>query len=450
MSDIMLAPEIEALIERGDREALRLELEGWHDADLAELIAGRPPTEAWSLLSVLPLDRQAEVFGHFEVPVQIDLARVIGRRQLALIVAHMSSDERADLFNRLSPEQQEALLPALAQAEREDIRRLASYGEGTAGAIMTSDYATLTPELSAREALDKLRREAPAKETIYQSYVVDQRRRLLGSVALEDLIMALPGTTVAELMDAEPVFARVDEDQEEVARKVARYDLIAIPVVDGGDMLVGIVTHDDAMDVAEEEVTEDFQKVGAVGRIEGGVREASLTTLYSKRAPWLVLLVFGNLLSGFGIAYYEETIATYLALVFFLPLLIASAGNAGSQAATLMVRALATGDVVLRDWGLFLGRELAVGLALGLTMALAISGIGLWRGGPDIAFVVAVTMVVVVIVGSVIGMSLPFLLSRLNLDPATASAPLVTSIADAAGVVVYFGFATAFLGLPAS
>jgi magnesium transporter len=202
------------------------------------------------------------------------------------------------------------------------------------------------------------------------------------------------------------------------------------------------------MDVAEQEATEDFHSIGTVGKLEKSVRDAGVPLLYRKRVLWLVLLVFGNIISGAGIAYFEDTIAAYVALVFFLPLLIGSAGNAGSQAATLMVRALATGDVHTRDWGRMLRRELGVAGLLGLTMAVAVSVLGIFRGGQEIALVVALTMVVVVIIGSMVGVSLPFLLSCFKLDPATASVPLITSIADAAGVIIYFSMASALLGLP--
>ncbi len=403
------------------------------------------PHHVWAMLDLLPLEDQAGVFGYFERDFQVELAHTAPRAKLARIVTEMHSDERADLFNELSEEQQDALLPALAQAEREDIRRLAGYDEGTAGSIMTSDYALLNETLSAAQAIEKLRHEAPDKETIYRAYVTSPDRRLVGAVRLQDLILAAPRTLVRDLMEEEPVFVTVDEDQEEVARKISRYDVLALPVVDAEHRIVGIVTHDDAMDVIQEEATEDFHKVGSVGELDTSVRDASIGLLYRKRIAWLVLLVFGNLLSGAGIHYYEDTIASVVALVFFLPLLIGSSGNAGSQAATLMVRALATGDVQLKDWGKMLGREVLIALLLGLTMALAVSGIGWYRGGPGVAIAVALTMVLVVVVGSLIGMLLPFLLSRFKLDPATASAPLVTTLADASGVFIYFGVATAIL-----
>jgi magnesium transporter len=436
---------LRAAIRAGDASALRAVVEGEHPADIAGALEEFEVHHVWAVLDLLPLSEQAVLFGYFGRDFQVDMAHQAARAGLARIVSAMNSDERADLFKGLSAEQQDALLPALAQAEREDIRRLAAYEEDTAGSIMSSDYAVLTASLSAAQAIEKLRHEAPDKETIYRAYVISPDRRLLGVVRLRDLILASPKTLVQDLMEADPLAVHVDEDQEEVAHKISRYDVLALPVVDADGRLVGIVTHDDAMDVLQEEATEDFHKVGSVGDLDSSVRNASIGLLYRKRIAWLVLLVFGNLVSGAGIHYYEDTIASVVALVFFLPLLIGSSGNAGSQAATLMVRALATGDVMLKDWGRMLGREVLIAVLLGLTMALAVSGIGWYRGGPGVALAVALTMVLVVMVGSLIGMSLPFILSRFKLDPATASAPLVTTLADASGVFIYFGVATAIL-----
>jgi magnesium transporter len=248
-------------------------------------------------------------------------------------------------------------------------------------------------------------------------------------------------------MDHSFVALPATADREQAVNLIQRHDLDAVPVVDSDGVLVGIVTVDDVLDVAVEEATEDFHKVGSVGPIRTSLLETGVGILYRRRVGWLLALVFVNLFSGAGIAYFEETIAATLVLIVFLPLLIASAGNAGSQAATLVVRAMATGDVNLRDWFQLASKELAVATALGLAMALAVSVLGFYRGGADIGLIVALTMVIVVVVGSLIGMSLPFLLSRLNLDPATASAPLVTSIADIAGVLIYFSIARWYLGV---
>ncbi|MBU2113489.1 MAG: magnesium transporter, partial [Gammaproteobacteria bacterium] len=292
-----------------------------------------------------------------------------------------------------------------------------------------------------------LRREAPDKETIYSAYVVDAARKLIGVVTLRDLILAPLQMPIEELINHDPIYASVDLPQEEVATLIAKYDLLALPIVNSEHQMVGIVTYDDAMDVVAAEATEDFHKTATIGKLETSVKDASIGLLYRKRVLWLVILVFGNIFSGAGIAHFEGTISSHIALLFFLPLLIGSSGNAGAQSGTLMVRALATGEIKLRDWGYLLGKECLVAGLLGLTMAAAVVGLGWWRGGYDIAVVVAATMMLVVLAGSLIGLSLPFLLSRFKLDPATASGPLITSIADVAGVVLYFSIATWYLGL---
>jgi magnesium transporter len=450
METTTLVEELEAALAADDNAGIRAVVDSIHRADVAEAVETLDLAAIWRVLSTLSPRDRAETYGYLNPQCQVELARSLDRRQLAHILRHMSSDERVDLFNQLAPDQQEELLPSLAQVERDDIRQLARYEEGTAGAIMTSDYATLAPEFSASKAIERLRLEAPDKETIYQAYVIDSHRRLLGTVSLRDLIVARSSDRVGELMNANMIATRVDESAEDTAAMLSRYDLIALPVLDQDERLVGIVTYDDAMDVAEEEATEDIQRVGSVTALESSVRQAPITLLYRKRIAWLVILVFANALSGMGIAQYESTLSTHLALVFFLPLLIASSGNAGAQAATLTVRALATGDVRASDWTRMLARELLVALLLGATMALVVSLLGIYRGGVEIAVVVAATMVAVVVVGSLIGMSLPFVLEKLGLDPATASAPLVTSLADICGVLIYFTIASWYLSAPVS
>jgi magnesium transporter len=385
---------------------------------------------------------------------QREIAAGLADEFLARVIAKMASDDRVDLLQAMPDERGEILLHLLARAEREDIRRLSSYEEDTAGAIMTSEYATLSPELTTRQAIEKLRLEAPDKETIYYAYVIDEKRRLLGLVSLRELILARPDTKIETIMRRDPICANVNDDQEEVARLMAKYDLIAMPVINGNDALVGIVTFDDVHDVIEEEATEDFHRMGSISQVSGGddlvdigLKDASPWLLIQKRLPWLLALVFMNIFSGAGIAYYEDTIQAAVALVFFLPLLIGSGGNAGAQSATLMVRALAIGDVERKDWLKMVGKEIGIALAIGVCMGIAVSFIGIFRGGPDVAVIVSVAMVAVVLFGSLLGMSLPFLLTRFNLDPATASAPLVTSVADIGGVVIYLGIASWYLGL---
>jgi len=448
--------DIKALHISGNSEAMQRLLLTWQPADIAEILSDLLHEDSFSLedvadlLLLMPLSTRARIFGYLPLNEQGRLSHILPPLDAAQLIQEMPHDERADLFNLMSEDLQKTLLNSMEAVEREDMQQLASYEEGTAGSIMTSDFATLEAHLNASDAIIQLRKTGRDKETIYQAYVIDSSKKLLGTLSLRDLIMAEPETPISDFMTREMISIRADESREIAAQAISKYDLIALPVLDNADRLVGIVTYDDAMDVASEAADVDFRKVGAVGEIVGGLKDASIRLLYKKRVFWLVLLVFGNIFSGAGIAYFEETIEAYIALVFFLPLLVDSGGNAGSQSATLMVRALATGEVMMKDWAGMLVRELIVAGLLGATMAAAVSLLGIWRGGMEIALVVAITMQVVVVVGSVIGMSLPFLLSKLKFDPATASAPLITSIADACGVIIYFGVATFILDIPSA
>lgn len=448
MSYAVLAASLRSAMQRNDQSAISHVVSEMQPADIADFARYEPAYTVLSLLMLLPEAQRGPTFGYLETEQQRDIAEKMTDEELAKLVSSMDADERADLFHLVEPGRQPAILRQLSKRERDDLRKLASYEEGTAGAVMTSEYVAVPEDIDVAEALSLLRASAPDAETIYQIYCVDVQGRLKGAVSLRQLILAAPHLPISELMVEDVVFVTAETPQEEVSRLIAHYDLLALPVINGGERLVGIVTYDDAMDVAEEEATEDMHKGASVGKLEGSLRSASLYELYRKRVVWLVLLVFANIFSGAGIAHFEETIEAYIALVFFLPLLVDSGGNAGSQAATLMVRGMATGDVRTRDWAKMLGREVGVALGLGLTMALAVSVVGIFRAGTDIAIVVALSMVLIVMVGSLIGMLLPFILQRFNVDPATASTPLVTSIADASGVLIYFALATAILGLP--
>lgn len=445
VNDVLMAGLPVALRE-GDQDSVQRLIAELNPADIADLI-GALAEQALDipLLMSLDLERRADTFGYLPITAQTDIAARLSTGALAELVTEMPSDERADLVKQLDENVRHTLFKRLAREEREDLRRLASYKEGSAGAVMTSDYASIPSGTRIAEALDILRNTAPDKETIYQCYVVDADHRLLGTVSLKQLILAPSNQLIDELMLRDIVCADVDSSQEEVARLISRYDLIALPIVNHDETMVGIVTYDDAMDVAEAEATEDIHKGATVGRLETTLRDASINELYRKRVGWLVVLVFANIFTGAGIAFFEEVIAANLALLFFLPLLVASAGNAGAQSATLLVRGLATGDVSGRDALKLLGREILVAGALGLTMSAAVMAVGVVRAGFDVALVVSLTMMLVVMVGSLIGMVLPFALVRFKFDPATASTPLITTIADVSGVLIYFAIASAML-----
>ena len=388
----------------------------------------------------------APAFEYLPEAYQVQLAQHLPMPILAQLTAQMHSDQRTDFYLLLAPDLQQQLLAQLAPQQQQQLQALAAYPAESAGAMMSSDFVTLAPDMQIVDAIAALRQSAADRETLYLLYVVDDQQKLLGVISLRQLIQAAPEQWVSEIMSQDLITGGVDEDQEKIALSLAHYRFLALPIVDAAQRLVGIVTYDDAMQVLNAESYEDFLKSSAV-QTDGApsLKSTSIWVLYKNRVFWLVILVFGSLLSGIGIAYFEEIIAQNLVLVFFLPLLVGSGGNAGSQSATLMVRALATGDVELKDWFGLLGRESLVALALGTTMALAVSILGYLRGDFWVAVVLALSMLGIVLLGCLIGMSLPFILNKLKLDPASASAPLVTSICDATGVVVYLFIASLLL-----
>ncbi|WP_054950843.1 magnesium transporter [Numidum massiliense] len=321
------------------------------------------------------------------------------------------------------------------------------YQAETAGAIMSGQFLVVEGERTTDDVIRELRKTGEDMSGMHYIHVVDRARRLVGVLSLRELLTAPTERKIVEVMATDVIAVPVDMDQEEVAKIVRTHDFVSIPVVDKDDVIVGIIHVEDIIDVIDDEATEDFHKMAPVSGLDVNVKEASVFMLFRKRVSWLIILVFMNIFSGAGIAHFEDTIEAYISLVFFLPLLVDSGGNAGSQSATLMIRALAVGDVRVQDWLKLFRKEFVVAGLLGVAMGVAVSLIGVFRGGVEIAVVVSLTMLCIVIVGSVIGMSLPFIFSKLKLDPATASAPLITSLCDMTGVLIYFSIATWYLNI---
>jgi magnesium transporter len=438
--------EVKELLARRDWAGIRRLLSDWPPPAVADLLLALEKPDRVMLFRALPRDRAADVFAHLDPGQKDALVTELTDDEIRNVLAELEPDDRTTLLSELPGQVTQRLLNLLNPDDRSEARWLLGYPSDSVGRLMTPDYVAVRPEWTVHQAIDHVRLHGRDSETINMVYVTDARWRLLDDLELGRLILADPEAKIERVMDGAFASVSAFDNREEAVRLIQRYDLVALPVVDSEGVLLGIVTVDDVIDVAEEETTEDFHKMAAtVGTIHTSLRDARIGFMYRRRVGWLLILAFVNIFSGAAIALFETTIAAVVALVFFLPLLIGSAGNAGAQAATLMVRALATGDVERRDWLALLGRELAVAAAIGVTMAAAVSIIGFYRGGVDVGIVVAASMVIVVIIGSVIGMSLPFLLNRLDLDPATASAPLVTSIADIAGVLIYFSIATWYL-----
>ena len=413
-------------------------------ADIATFTKRMNMPQQVKLFQSLP--NGAYVLEYLSLAEQVNIARHLENQNLLKIISEMHSDSRVDLMKALPLSLQKYIYNGLEPDKRAEIKSLEIYAEESAGAIMSSDFVTLPPELTMQQAIDQLRHEASDSETLYLIYITNYLHQLEGVISLRQIIQSAPEQVISEVMNNQVITGLVDEDQELIAKKLSHYDFIALPIVDAENHLLGIVTYDDAMDILQQEFNEDALKGSAVESSPNiSLKSAPIFSLYKKRVFWLVLLVFGSLLSGLGISHFEDIIAAHIVLVFFLPLLVGSGGNAGSQSATLMVRAIATGDAHLKDWFYLLGRESLVALCLGGTMAFAVSILGYIRGDEMVALVLAISMMAIVILGCLIGMSLPFILNKLGLDPASASAPLVTSICDATGVVVYLFVASQLL-----
>ncbi len=437
------------LIKRGAWDELARQYEAMHVQDIASVMEQLPPAVVEQALRELPREKWSDVFSYLSTSAQYALLVQLDDEVSRYLVGKMLPDDRTALLESLPSEEVEKLLKWLRPGDVKQALKLLGYPGESAGRLMTPEFVRIRPDWTLERALRHVRAQGESAENINTLYVVDNRGVLLGTLGVKQLILREPDVKVEDLVTGHVVSVQAAEDREEAARLIQHYDITALPVVDRNGVMLGVVTVDDVMDVVEQEHTEDFHKMGGSGVVNLSLRNARPSLLYRKRVGWLVMLVFMNIFGGAGIAYFEDTIEAVIALVFFLPLIVDSGGNAGSQSATLMVRALATGDVQSRDWLRLWGKELGVALALGLTMGAAVWGIGLWRGGSEVAMVVSLAMVLVVMVGSMIGMLLPFLLTRMNLDPATASAPLITSIADISGILVYFSLATALLTIPA-
>jgi magnesium transporter len=424
-----------------------------HSANIAEFLEGLSTEETWKLLSHVPMERQADVFAFFSHAKQEKLVRGAGRDRVSRLLEAMSHDDRVHLLKRLDEDVIENLLPLVAKADREDIRKLMSYPERTAGSLMTTDYATLPVDATVEEALALLRQQAPSAETIYYVYVVDDDRRLLGCVSLRALVVAQPSAIIREIMQARVILVGANQDGEEVARVMAKFDFLAIPVVDEQQRLIGIITHDDVLDVVTEEATLDVLHMGGVASIEDNYLEASFTTVWRKRALWLSALFVAELLTFTALASFEDAIQAILALSLFIPLCISTGGNSGSQAATLITRAMALGQIGMGQWKRVLVYELFMGLALGLTLG----AIGFIRaaltpasvlGNADrwmLAMVISQSVAVICLWGTLVGSMLPLAFRRLGFDPGYASSPFVATFVDVTGIVIYFTIAKLYL-----
>ncbi len=443
----LLLPELRSLLENRPQDAGEI-FEELHPADGADLLSRLEDEEVQRLLPHLDPAEAARLLEYVEPSLS---ARYLQEQQQELaadIVEEMDADDVVEILTHFEDDEQEELLAKMEPEERGEAEALLSHEEGTAGRLMTPYFKTVPLEGTAAQALTSAREGAREGWPVTSLYVVDQSGVLRGQLSLMNVLAAEAETAVEELMEETRFSVRVDTDQEEVARVISKYDLLSVPVTDADDRIVGVITVDDVVDVLTEEATEDAQKLGAVQPLDNPYFQTGFWSMAQKRAVWLVLFFFAELITGNVMHAYEGVLQSALSLVFFVPLILSSGGNSGAQSSTLVTRALAIGEVRLQDIGRVFGRELLMGFALGCVVGIMGYGRALMLDSdPRVAIIVSTTLVGVVTAGTLGGAMLPLILRRIGLDPALSSSAFVASIVDIVGVFLYLTLAKLVLGL---
>lgn len=463
MRNPLLTPELRELLQENKTDDLVSVLREMHPSDAASHLSALTTDEVVQVMSLLPLELERDVFGYLEPDVQEQFVVGAGRDRVKNLLLSLPSDDRAEFLDRLDERVRAPLVPLLSNAAREDLLRRGRFEDDQVGAFLTTDYAVLNPNLTTRAAIAELRRQAPSKETIYYSYVLDQKGRLVGFVSLRDLILAADDRRVGEIMKTELVSITADADQEEAAQKIHDYDLLALPVVDSDGRLVGIVTHDDAADIVEEEVQEDLEKMAGltghgldVGEQDFG--EAPVLTQFRRRAPVLCLLAVFWVITSKVITEFDEYLKTHAILLGMLPMVMATGGMVGTQASALVIRALTVGAVGA-EVGKVLWKELRIATVMGLSLAAIAFFDGVivnelrtdaepepWSPVLWTCFVIALAMLAHVLSAALLGALTPIVVKKLRGDPAMISTPAVTAMADLTGAAIYLVLVMVMLG----
>jgi len=446
----LLKPEFEELLQSRDYDALREAFSEMSPPDIAEVIEDLPADESGVLFRVLPRDVATTVFEYLPLDQQTEVVETLGTEQMVGVLNEMAPDDRTRLFEELPAEVTKRALATLKPDQLSQARKLLGYPEGKAGRYMTPRYLALRPTSTAEEALHYVREHGQGIETLDVVYVTDEKGVLLDDVRLVALVKAQPTTQLSELNDGQLVSIRATDDRSDVVAMFEKYDLVALPVTDSQGVLLGIITVDDVLDVAEAKATEDIQGLGGVEALDAPYFDVGFVSMCKKRGGWLSVLFLGEMLTATAMTAFEDELAKAVVLSLFLPLIISSGGNSGSQATSILIRSLALRDVRLADWWRVASRELASGLTLGILLgSIGFLRILVWakvfhQYGEHyllVASVVALALVGVVLYGNLVGSMLPFLLRRLGFDPAKASAPFVATLVDVSGLIIYFNIA---------
>jgi magnesium transporter len=445
---VAIAPEVRQLLEEDPHELDEF-LQEIHDEDLADLVGILGKEEGAKLLETVSAEQAARIFERLDDDKQQEIAEDIGVEELAPIVSEMRSDDRADFVSMLPAPMSESLLESIEKVDPEaaaDIEELAQWPEDSAGGLMTTDYVSVSPGDTVAAVIEKIRNEGTEAETVYYVYVLGRMERLMGVASLRDLLLAKPHDKIDDVMIEMVHAVSPTTDQEEVARTMAKYDFSALPVVGPGQRLLGVITADDVMDVLTQEHGEDVQRIAAMEPTEEGYFQTKFWVFIRKRLIWLCVLFVGEFFTGTALRHYDHVLAAMEKLAFYVPLLISTGGNSGSQSATLVIRGLAMNEVQLGDYSKIFWRELGQGLVMGVALgALGALRALAWNDGPLFAATVAITLVGIVTMGCVVGSMFPLLLRRVGLDPATSSAPFIASLVDVLGILIYFSMAKLML-----
>lgn len=451
----LLKPEFDELIEQKDWVALKDILNDVPAVDVAELLEGLDNEVAAVIFRLLKKNKAADVFSYLSSGKGVELLDMFTAQQLSEVMSNLEPDERVALLEELPGHLTQRVMNSMRFDDRTQVQKLLGYPPESVGRLMTPRYVRVKKDWSIGKSMEHIREFGHSVETVNVIYVVDADEHLIDDLRLNQLILADPEATISTLMDESYEALSAFDDQEEAVKMLSKYDRVAMPVINSDGVLVGIVTVDDILDVAEEETTEDMQLMAGMDALDDYYSQTSIFDTVKKRLWWLIILFVGQILTAIAMGGYEEVLQKVVALSFFVPLIISSGGNSGSQAATLIIRALATDDIKPDDWKKVFSREFVSGLSLGsLIGLLGVVTLISWDliGGAVLSMEVILTALVVglslfsiVLLGNIVGAMLPFLLSKLNLDPAVSSAPFVATVVDVSGIIIYFSIAILLL-----
>ena len=451
----LIKPEFQELIEVKNWVALKEVLSDVPPVDIAELLVELEGDIAVVVFRLLKKSTAADVFAEMPSGKGVELIELFTKQQLTDVMGNLEPDEQVALLEELPGHLTQMVMNTMRPEDQKQVKKLLGYPEDSVGRLMTPRYVRVKSEWAVARSMEHIRKYANIAETLNVIYVVDDKERLIDDLMITQLIVSEFDTTIEELMDESFNALHVLDDQEEAVKMFAKYDRIALPVIDSDRVLVGIVTVDDVIDVAEEETTEDMQKMAAMDALDDYYSQTSIGEMVKKRLGWLIILFVGQILTALTMGQYEELLSKIVFLSFFVPLIISSGGNSGAQAATLVIRALATDDIKFEDWKMVFAREFTSGLMLGSLIGIlgfiTLIGWDLIAGNVIgyetimTALVIGLSLLTIVLFGNFVGAMLPFILSRMGLDPAVSSAPFVATIVDVSGIIIYFSIALFFL-----